>query len=101
MVAGESIATDVQRCQLKPLRQADYYPITFTDQEWAALQQAFPTGVCDWSKRGVDQQPTIPWMTYQSAGGSVVYGGRPLGGAPSGSGSGWASPSFAGWLKPS
>ncbi|MGZ4187168.1 MAG: DUF6351 family protein [Solirubrobacteraceae bacterium] len=99
-VAGESVATDTQRCTLKPLRQADYYPISFTDQEWATLQQAFPTGVCDWSRPGVDQQPTIPWLTYQSANGSVIYGGNQLRAAPADSGGGWASQSFDGWLSP-
>ena len=72
MVAGESVATDVQRCQLKPMRQSDYYPITFTDQEWAALEQVFPGGVCDWGKPGVDQRPTIAWLTYQNPDGTVV-----------------------------
>ncbi len=58
--AGEGITTDQQRCQLKPLRQSDYYPITFTPDQWAALQQTFPTGVCDWSKPGVDQVGHYP-----------------------------------------
>jgi hypothetical protein len=39
-------------------------------------------GVCDFSKPGVDQQPTISWLTYQDAAGHVIYGGRPLGDAP-------------------
>jgi hypothetical protein len=30
----------------------------------------------------VDQQPTIPWLTYQDARGHVIYGGTPLGNAP-------------------
>jgi hypothetical protein len=38
---------------------------------------------------GIGQQPTIPWQTYQKRDGSVIYGGRPLGPAPAGSGSGW------------
>ena len=42
----------------------------------AAAQTAFPTGVCDWRRPGVDQADTIPWQTYQDAGGNVVYGGR-------------------------
>lgn len=98
-VAGESIATDVQRCVLKPLRQRDYYPITFTPQEWSILQHAFPTGVCDWSKPGVDQRGTIPWLTYQKRNGHVIYGGRRLGRAPRNSGVGWTSPSFRNWLR--
>jgi len=99
--AGESIATDQLRCQLKPLRQSDYYPVTFTPAQWATLQQVFPTGVCDWSRPGVDQRGTIPWQTYQddSNGGAVIYGGRPLGPAPAGSGEGWTSSSFAGWRQ--
>jgi Tannase-like family of unknown function (DUF6351) len=82
MVAGEGVRTDSNKCRLKPIRREDYYPIEFTDGEWARLQKAFPTGVCDWSRTGVDQRDTIPWMTYQDAKGRVVYGGRPLGAAP-------------------
>jgi hypothetical protein len=82
-VAGDALTTDTNKCQLKPLNRSDNYgPIPFTDDQWAALQQLFPGGVCDYSKRGVDQQATIPWLTYQNAAGKVVYGGRPLGAAP-------------------
>jgi hypothetical protein len=97
MVAGEGVATDTNRCQLKPLRREDYYPLAFTDAEWAQLEQAFPTGVCDWSKPGVDQTGAVPWRTYQDAAGGVIYGGTPLGPSPNGSGDGWTSGSFAGW----
>jgi len=82
MVAGESITTDDNKCQLKPLSHADYPGITFTGAEWAQLQKTFSTGVCDFSKPGVDQQPTIPWMTYQNAKGQVIYGGRAMGSPP-------------------
>jgi len=101
VIAGESIATDKQKCQLKPLERSAYYPIEFTEEQWTQLQKAFPTGVCDFSKPGVSQKPTIPWQTYQDdgAGGAVIYGGKPLGRAPAGSGEGWTSPAFAGWLK--
>jgi hypothetical protein len=81
-VAGDSITTDANKCQLKPLRRSDYHGITFTDAQWAELQKTFPTGVCDYSKKGVDQQPTIAWMTYQNASGHVIYGGRPIGKPP-------------------
>jgi hypothetical protein len=77
MVAGESIATDANKCQLKPLRRSDYLPVEFTDAQFEALQKAFPSGVCDWSKPGVSQQPTIPWLTYADR-----VGGRRLGRAP-------------------
>jgi hypothetical protein len=96
-VAGEGVETDTNKCTLKPLRRTDYYPILFSDDQWQRLQRAFPAGVCDWSRPGVDQVDTIPWQTYQDGSGSVVYGGRPLGPAPSGSGRGWTSDSFGSW----
>jgi hypothetical protein len=101
IVAGESLAADNMECQLKPLEKSAYPGITFTEEEWNALQAAFPTGVCDFSKPGVDQQQTIPWQTYQDdgKGGEVVYGGKALGAAPVNSGEGWTSETFAGWLK--
>ncbi|HJR19204.1 MAG TPA: DUF6351 family protein [Actinomycetota bacterium] len=77
VVAGESIATDNNKCRLKPLRRTDYLPVTFTEPQWAQVQAAFPTGVCDWSKPGVDEQDTIPWQTYDG-----VVGGRGLGAVP-------------------
>jgi hypothetical protein len=99
-VAGEDVATDTNKCALRPLRRSDYYPVTFTDAEWASLEAAFPIGVCDWSRPGVDQHDAIPWLSYQDGAGRVIYGGRPLGPAPQGSGGGWTSPAFASWRKP-
>ena len=96
-VAGEGIETDLNRCQLKPLRRSDYYPVEFSDDQWERLERAFPDGVCDWTKPGVDQQDTIPWQTYQDSDGNVIYGGRPLGPAPAGSGGGWTSSAFDSW----
>ncbi|MBV9413114.1 MAG: hypothetical protein JO148_16090, partial [Acidimicrobiia bacterium] len=80
-VAGEPISTDQNKCQLKPLYRSDY-SVTFTNAEWATLEKTFPTGVCDYSKPGVDQQAVVPWLTYQNAAGRVVYGGTPIGPAP-------------------
>ncbi len=81
-VAGEPISTDQNKCVLKPLLRSDYYPIEFTDEQWAQLQTAFPTGVCDWSEPGVSQQAATPWQTYQDADGNVIYGGTGLGAPP-------------------
>jgi hypothetical protein len=78
-VAGDAITTDANKCQLKPLQRADYPGITFTDAQWTELMSTFPAGVCDYSKPGVGQQPTIPWMTYQNAKGQAIYGGKPMG----------------------
>ncbi len=81
-VAGDSITTDANKCQLQPLNRSAYAPTQFTDAEWGELQSIFSKGVCNYRKPGVDQRPTIPWLTYQTASGRVIYGGRPLGPAP-------------------
>ena len=46
-------------------------------EQWAALREVFPTGVCDYAKPGVDAQGAVPWLTYES-----VRGGVPMGPAP-------------------
>jgi hypothetical protein len=81
MGADAPQADDVLECQLKPLR-VDDYPVSFTAAQLARLRAAFPGGVCDYSKKGVDQRGTIAWLTYQNAHGHVVYGGRRMGPAP-------------------
>jgi len=79
--ADGPLTEDVMKCQLKPMRRDDY-PVTFTDQQWQRLEQAFPGGVCDYSKPGVDQHGATAWLTYQDKRGHVIYGGRPMGKAP-------------------
>jgi hypothetical protein len=76
MGAGDSPASDIMKCRLKPLVRSDYAAIQFTDAQWTALSAAFPSGVCDWSKPGVAQQQTLAWQSYD------VPGGEPLGAAP-------------------
>jgi Tannase-like family of unknown function (DUF6351) len=80
-VAGDAITTDANKCQLKALDRADY-PLPFTSAQWTEMQAIFPNGVCDYSKPGVDQGPTVAWLTYQNPSGQVVYGGTPLGPPP-------------------
>ena len=60
VVAGEAISTDNMECQLKPLERSAYGTITFTEEQWKSLQQTFPKGVCDFSKKGVLQKGTVP-----------------------------------------
>lgn len=80
--AGMPFTDDVMKCQLKPLRRSDYYPLFFTGAQWDQMQAMFPHGVCDYSKPGQFQQDTIAWQTYQDATGAVIYGGVPMGPAP-------------------
>jgi hypothetical protein len=63
-VAGAPLAADIVKCLLKPIDWADYR-VTFTPTERARLRAIFPEGVCDWTKRGVDQRPLKgTWLTF-------------------------------------
>jgi hypothetical protein len=54
----------VLKCALKPLDFADY-PVGFTAAQQAELRGAFPTGVCDYRRRGPEQRrPAGVWLTY-------------------------------------
>ena len=81
-VAGMPPTDDTIKCELKPLRRENYAPVEFTDDQWKAMQETYPTGVCDYSKPGVDRVKTQAWQSYQDEDGKVVYGGRPLGAVP-------------------
>ena len=62
--AGEPMTENVLKCALKPLNFADY-PVTFTPAEKAQLREAFPDGVCDYTKPGVGQnQRPSTWLDY-------------------------------------
>jgi hypothetical protein len=77
MTAGGPDTNDVLKCRVKPLERTDYN-VPFTDAQWARLRAAFPEGVCDFSKPGVEQQPpSAPWLTFMSG-----PGGTPLGPPP-------------------
>ena len=72
IVAGGPTTHDIIKCQLKPLDRSDpaYGPVPFLDSQWERLKAVFPTGVCDWSKDGVDRQTSQPWMTYSDGPGT-------------------------------
>ncbi len=76
LVAGGPVTNDVLKCQLKPLSRLDY-KVSFTDAQWARLQNTFASGVCDYSKRGVGQGKPKPWLTFADG-----PGGRSLGKPP-------------------
>jgi hypothetical protein len=46
----------------KPLDRTSYGQ-TFTDAQWATMAIIFPTGVCDYSKPGVNQQRWRPELS--------------------------------------
>jgi hypothetical protein len=74
--AGAPFEDDVLKCQLKPLRRADY-TLSFTNSQWARLQATFASGVCDWSKPSVGFRRAVPWLSFADG-----PGGRPLGRTP-------------------
>lgn len=67
-VAGASVKADVIKCRLKRPDPADY-AVGFSDAEWAQLRAVFPSGVCDYSRRGVAQQPPKDtWLAFPRPG---------------------------------
>src|SRR5258705_7588235 len=78
MGAGEPLTDDVLKCQLQPMDPTAYFPVLFSDAQWAQLQAAFPGGVCDYTKPGVNQQPTVPWLTYAKGPAGETQGPPPL-----------------------
>ena len=63
IVAGSPINVDIIKCQLKPIDMNDY-KAAFTPAQRAKLAAIFPTGVCDWSKKGVNQVKARTWASY-------------------------------------
>ncbi|MGW6278314.1 DUF6351 family protein [Kribbella sp. NPDC055071] len=64
LVAEEGLSLTTLKCALKPLNLRDY-PGTFTAADKAKLRQAFPTGVCDYSRPGIGQRPPAgTWINY-------------------------------------
>jgi hypothetical protein len=67
-VAGAPIAADVVKCQLTPIEPSDY-TVSFAPAELARLRRIFPSGVCDWSRPGVEQQKlTGTWLRFGTTG---------------------------------
>ena len=60
-VAGANVTSDIIKCQLRAINPAEYPSMTPT--QFSRLQSIFPTGVCDWSQPGIEQQP--PAGTWQ------------------------------------
>ena len=62
--AGGTLAGDVLKCRLKRIDSGDY-AVSFSAAQKARLQAIYPSGVCDWSKRGVKQRPVKAfWLDY-------------------------------------
>src|SRR6266404_1015147 len=64
LAAGEPLAQDVLKCRLKKV-DARSYARPLTADQLASLKAIFPQGVCDYSRRGVNQKPLAgTWLSY-------------------------------------
>ena len=64
IAAGGPKSEDVVKCSLEPVDAADYKP-ALSAADVAALQRAFPTGVCNWALPGVGETPRSPvWLSF-------------------------------------
>ena len=67
LVAGQPIAGDILKCSLKPVDRKDYR-VAVSDAQLASVRAIFPTGVCDYTKKGVGQVPPQgTWLSYPLA----------------------------------
>jgi hypothetical protein len=62
LIAGAPLANDVLKCELKPINYADY-KVSFAAAQKARMAAVFPSGVCDYTKAGVEH--TKLKATYQ------------------------------------
>jgi hypothetical protein len=51
------------KCELKAVDRKDYAK-PLTDAQLAALKIAFPSGVCDYGKKGVSVRAPDTWLSY-------------------------------------
>jgi len=70
--AGGPLAGNVLKCQLKPVDAHDYQA-TMTPAEQARLKSIFPSGVCDYSKPGVNQAPVVTWASYGPSPKNLIF----------------------------
>jgi hypothetical protein len=54
LVAGAPLANDILKCKLKQINYSDY-KAPFNDAQKARMASIFPSGVCDFTKPGVEQ----------------------------------------------
>jgi hypothetical protein len=55
LVAGAPLTNDVLKCDLKPINYADY-KVSFTPTQKTRMEAIFPSGVCDYTKPGVEHR---------------------------------------------
>jgi hypothetical protein len=72
IVAGGPVAANVMKCALKLVDPADYKAM-LAPAELAQLRQIFPSGVCDWSRPGVNQTGVVPYGSFGPAPQNLLF----------------------------
>jgi len=72
MEAGGPLASNNLKCQLKPADLADY-KLSFSAADLSRLRTIFPTGVCDFSKPGVNLTKVVPWASFGPSKVNLVF----------------------------
>ena len=76
-VAGGPLSENILKCALRAIN-ADEYGNRLDAAQLARLAVVFPTGVCDWTKPGVGQQPAVSPLDYQGGPGGSPFGPAPV-----------------------
>lgn len=71
-VAGGPLKANVYKCRLKPIDARDY-AVAFTPDEMARLHAIFPSGVCDFSRRGVGYRRVVTWPSFGPSRDNLVF----------------------------
>jgi hypothetical protein len=70
--AGGLVASNVLKCQLKPVDTKDY-TVTFSTGKLARLKALFPNGVCDFAKPGANQSGTTSYPSFGPSPVNLVF----------------------------
>jgi hypothetical protein len=71
LVAGGPVRANIMKCALKPVSASDY-AVPVSAAQLAQLQAIFPSGVCDWSKRG-NQRGVVPGGSFGPSPVNLVF----------------------------
>jgi Tannase-like family of unknown function (DUF6351) len=71
-VAGAPVKANIYKCHLKSVNPADY-AVAFTPAEMERLHALFPSGVCDYSRRGVGYRPVVTWPSVGPSRDNLVF----------------------------
>jgi hypothetical protein len=66
LIAGLPMGATTLKCELKAVDSKDYSARP-TEAQLAAIKAAFPSGVCDYTRKGVAVRAPDTWLSYAKA----------------------------------